>query len=132
MDYLFTNNIIVNDYLRSISCVCYTVTASIIITHHSTQLNFISESNYDLSFNTSNFMNSSSRFYWQKDGRNVAYQEQKYRGTATNTLTLLKAATTDEGMYSLIITQNQNVVIASLNVNISIIGKLMNIYNMLL
>lgn len=57
--------------------------------------------------------------FWQKDGQNIVYVPQKYRGTATNTLTLLSAEGTDAGVYSLIVTtQDQNVATLSFNVSI--------------
>ena len=79
----------------------------------------ISGSNYNIFFNTSSLLIMS--IFWQKDEQNIVYVPKKYRGTATNTLTLLNAEGADAGMYSLIVTtQDRNV--ATIGFNISI-GK---------
>ena len=54
--------------------------------------------------------------HWQKDGANIT-TGNKYRGTTTNTLTLLNATEADEGMYTLIARSS------SFNIMISI-GKI--------
>ena len=43
-----------------------------------------------------------SKFYWQKDGVNIT-KRYKYRGTTTDTLTLLNATENDQGIYTLIV-----------------------------
>ena len=68
----------------------------------------------DFSFNSTRLTTANS--HWQKDGVNIT-TGKKYRGTTTNTLTLLNATEGDEGTYMLIARNN------SFNVMISI-GKM--------
>ena len=73
----------------------------IVLLQNLTELNITLGDNIDFTFNTtSEFINASS--YWEKDGVNLS-MGHKYRGVTTNTLTLLNAHHTDEGMYILII-----------------------------
>ena len=68
----------------------------------------------DFSFNSTRLTTANS--HWQKDGANIT-TGNKYRGTTTNTLTLLNATEGDEGMYTLIARSS------SFNIMISI-GKI--------
>ena len=65
-----------------------------------------------------------SKFYWQKDGVNIT-KRYKYRGTTTDTLTLLNATENDQGIYTLIVSmeaENQQLsVILSIGKSVSLV-----------
>ena len=67
------------------------------------ELTITSGDDIDFSFNSTRLTTANS--HWQKDGANIT-TGNKYRGTTTNTLTLLNATEGDEGTYTLIARNN--------------------------
>ena len=64
------------------------------------ELTIISGDDIDFSFYSKWLTNAD--FHWQKNGVNIT-TGNKYRGTVTNTLTLLNATEGDEGTYTLVV-----------------------------
>ena len=64
------------------------------------ELTITSGDDIDFSFNSTWLTNAN--FHWQKNGVNIT-TGNKYRGTTTDTLTLLNATEGDEGTYTLVV-----------------------------
>ena len=84
-----------------------------------TILNVTTGEDVDISFNNSWNMNRPS-FHWEKNGVNLS-SGNKYKGTNTETLTILSTQKTDEGTYILVI-RYENITSESFYINLSI-GK---------
>ena len=101
----------------------HAVRAPVITSNNLTEQNVTFGEDIDLSFNTTKFVNAT--FHWQKDGTNIS-KGHKYRGTTMNTLTILNAQYSDEGIYTLVVMIEGN-----LNASLSIhlfVGKLFIIW----
>ena len=109
--------------LQKKTCFVFLVSDPVVITNNMMELNITSGHDLEFYFNTDmEYSNATVTFYWQKDGYPV-FERQKYRGTNTQTLTILDIQNGDEGFYTLtVVMADQNIVLRSFNASISV-GK---------
>ena len=115
-----------NNYLSHLHTHTHTHTHTItivnfplVISQDMTLLNVTTGEDVDISFNNSWNMNRPS-FHWQKNGANIS-SGNKYKGTNTDTLTILNTQKTDEGTY-ILVNRYENITSESFYINLSI-GK---------